>query len=423
MRPAQYILLLLEMTLLGLCAIGIFNALVDPLDLLDRAGIHGLDQRKPLVNVYARISKPLAGCRVNPSFLILGTSRSQHALDPEWPGLSALGYRGFNLAFPGASIHEIRRAFENAAACGSLRGALIELDFFAFGTHAHNAPDFQDDLLRRSRGDWLRPSVEILRLLTSLDMLKESFQTLRTKPSAIDFESDGRETDSVFERRVETWGGVRGAFRRAEFVQFVVPIASIPLSHRPNFRFPDGSANTDDLGAIIDLANRDHVRLWFYFAPVHARQNEILRALELWPQYEDWKATLVRFCYTRAQRLGFADPPQIWDFSGYNSVSTERVPVLGDTKSRMTGYWESSHIRKHVGDLILARIFGNSSQQSALQLPADFGVRLNPANVDSNTQRIRAEAIRYRYSHPSEEEEVEREVDDLSPVRSLQTTR
>jgi hypothetical protein len=89
----------------------------------------------------------------------------------------------------------------------------------------------------------------------------------------------------------------------------------------------------------------------------------------------------------------------------------------------MTGYWESSHIRKHVGDLILARIFGNSSQQSALQLPADFGVRLNPDNVDSNTQRIRAEAIRYRYSHPSEEEEVEREVDDFSPVRSLQTTR
>jgi hypothetical protein len=38
-------------------------------------------------------------------------------------------------------------------ACGSLRVALINLDFLGFGIHAENAPDFQDELFRRYRND------------------------------------------------------------------------------------------------------------------------------------------------------------------------------------------------------------------------------------------------------------------------------
>jgi hypothetical protein len=422
MPPNRYLLFLLATVLLGLGMIGGFNAWVDPLELVSSSGAHGLDPNKPLVNTYARMSKPAVDCRLEPSFVILGTSRSQHALDPEWPGLAALGYHGFNLAFPGASIYEMRRAFENAAACGSLRGALIELDFLAFGAHVPNAPDFEDDLFRHKRGDWLRPSLEVLRLLTSLDMTKESIHTLQIRPSASEFEPDGRENDVIFERRVQTWGGVRGAFRRSERAQYVEPILSHPGGQRPSFRFADGSPNTADLGAILAVARRNHVRLWFFFAPVHARQLEIFRALGLWPQFEDWKATLVRFTYAQGQRLAFPEPPEVWDFSGYSSVTTENVPALGDSKSRMTGYWESSHIRKHLGDLMLARMFGNGSQQAALQLPDDFGVLLTAANVDLNTARIRGDAIHYRYSHPFEEDEVEREV-EFASVKPLSASQ
>jgi hypothetical protein len=192
------------------------------------------------------------------------------------------------------------------------------------------------------------------------------------------------------------------------------PILSEPLPLRPGFRFPDGAANTADLAAILDVASRNHVQLWFFFAPVHARQLETFRALGLWPRLEDWKDTLVRFTDAQARRLEFPSPPEVWDFSGYNSITTESVPARGDSKSRMNGYWESSHIRKHLGDLMLARIFGSGPQQVALQLPDDFGVRLTPANVHANTQRIRIEAARYRRSHPLEEEEVENGVEQTA---------
>jgi hypothetical protein len=413
-RYRLYIVALAVALVCGLAGIGVFNAIVDPLELVSSAGTQGLDTRKPLVNVYARISKAAVDCRLKPSFVILGSSRSQHALDPQSPALTARGYRAFNLAFPGSSIYELRRAFEHAVACGSLRGALIELDFMAFDIGQRNAPDFEDELFRRGPGDWLRPALQVLRLLTSLDMTKESIDTLRMRPSPVEFEPDGRETDVLFERRVERWGGVRGAFQQSESAQYVRPILSAPLPLRPRFRSADGSPNTADLAAILDIASRNHVQLWFFFAPVHARQMETFRALGLWPQLEDWKDTLVRFTYAQAQRPDFSALPEIWDFSGYNSVTTERVPPRGDSTSRMSGYWESSHIRKHLGDLMLARIFGSSSQQAALQPLADFGVQLTPANVDANRGRIRSEASRYRRSHPLEVAEVEEDVEQTS---------
>ena len=415
MRPARYLLVLAAMILVGMGAIGTFNALVDPLELLDLSGAVGLDTRKPLVNVYARVSKAAVDCRMRPSFVILGTSRSQHALDPQWPGLENLGYRGFNLAFPGANIYEIRRAFENATACGSVQGALIELDFLSFNIHSRSgAPDFEEGLFRHSRRDWLRPALEILRLLTSLDMAKESILTLQAPPGEVEFEPNGRENDVIFERRVVTWGGVRGAFRRSERAQYAGPILATPFGERPHFRFPDGTANLADLEKILATARRNDVHLWFYFAPVHARQLELYRELDLWPQLEDWKATLVRSVYSWEDARATSATVQIWDFSGYNSVTTETVPAIGDSRSRMVGYWESSHIRKRLGDMMLARMFGTGSQQAALQLPADFGVRVTPANIDADTRQIRADARRYQASHPLEEAEVKAEVDNAS---------
>jgi len=88
----------------------------------------------------------------------------------------------------------------------------------------------------------------------------------------------------------------------------------------------------------------------------------------------------------------------------------------------MCGYWESSHIRKRLGDLMLARVFGSPSQQAAVLLPDDFGRRLTPANVDSNMVRIREEGVRYRYSHPFEVDEVEREA-ELASLRPLSASQ
>lgn len=58
----------------------------------------------------------------------------------------------------------------------------------------------------------------------------------------------------------------------------------------------------------------------------------------------------------------------IWYFSGYNSV----------TKNDRH-YYESSHYRPHIGDIIAARIF----KDQTIEIPEDFGLLLTSDNIDA----------------------------------------
>ena len=42
-----------------------------------------------------------------------------------------------------------------------------------------------------------------------------------------------------------------------------------------------------------------------------------------------------------------APPITLWDFSGYNTVTTEPVPPLEDRQATMQYYWETSRITSY----------------------------------------------------------------------------
>jgi len=82
-----------------------------------------------------------------------------------------------------------------------------------------------------------------------------------------------------------------------------------------------------------------------------------------------------------------------------------RVPEKDDSLARMRWYWECSHYRKELGDLILDRIFDHRAEGRTV--PEDFGVLLTPANIEAHLARIREEQARYRTSHPEDVAEIE----------------
>ncbi len=63
-----------------------------------------------------------------------------------------------------------------------------------------------------------------------------------------------------------------------------------------------------------------------------------------------------------------------WDFSGLNSITTNNYY-----------YYETSHYRPMVGDMMIARIFGDGK----VKVPADFGVLVTPENVDRHLEDLR----------------------------------
>jgi tetratricopeptide (TPR) repeat protein len=108
-----------------------------------------------------------------------------------------------------------------------------------------------------------------------------------------------------------------------------------------------------------------------------------------------------------------AGKPQfpLWDFSGFNSVTTEAVPPAGDTTTVMKGFWHESHYKKEVGDLMIDRMFNYSDPARAV--PPDFGKLLTPSRIDRWLAETRAQMRAYMASQPTEAALVESVVDSV----------
>ena len=100
--------------------------------------------------------------------------------------------------------------------------------------------------------------------------------------------------------------------------------------------------------------------------PSHAWEREIWRHIGIEPVQEEWLRRLTA-------RVARADPARValWDFGGYNCITTERVPVAG----AMRWYDDVGHYRQdRVGPLILRRMIGGEAPAPGAPCPGeDFG--------------------------------------------------
>ena len=151
---------------------------------------------------------------------------------------------------------------------------------------------------------------------------------------------------------------------------------------------------------MLEIAYADDVDFNIFFSPVHARYYETLCLGGFWDVIEDTKRAVVAMVEETARQFG-KPPFPVWDFSGYNSITTEPVPVPGDEETLMQGYWEDSHYTVAVGRLMLERMFGDKSA-----VPDDFGIALNTENIDRQLQRIHNQHKLYVAANPNMIEEI-----------------
>jgi len=402
MTRARYIETLVVSLLSCVTAVLAFNLVVDPFGLqIIRSPFTFY---KPDIVSYDRPFKSFAVLRLKPRTVILGTSRTALGVDPAYAGFGAENAPVFNLALNGMTLAETRDALECAADAGARR-AIIGLDFYNFNIYHELAPS--PEVFR-----CVHRRVEGLPDYLSLDALEASAKAAAKTltflvrggrlPDAPLF-ANGLENGPARFNSLIARVGQHELFRMSERDYLAQGYRFYP-AWTFSFRDPAGHSTFDIFKQALQTARRRHMHVDLFLSPSHARDFETIRVAGLWNDFENWKRQVVEIVMEDNSRHPSDTPTTLWDFSDYNSLSTENLPAEGDVSTQMHWYWESAHFKTALGDLVLSRILGSTAGAA---VPPDFGFALNEGNVEEHLRVVRQGQARYHRTHPADVREIE----------------
>ncbi len=375
----SYFFRLLVWTTLLLLTVYIFNRLVDPLDLFDSPRISNFNSLKPGIGSNSRVWKMNKWKKNSTNNIILGTSRADIGLDPSHPGFSS---QAFNMGLSAQPIIESKRILEWAVQRQKIQQVVLATDFFSANLLRGFPADFDDSNFDDSPNHH-KKMISLDTTVMSLETILEQSENL-IKEQGIAWNNYGLRTWHNNQNVV--LGGHRKRFVASE--KLYIEKTYFPPPSR-QFKLSSNEKNSLKIYQdIISLAHEKNIELFLIFSPSHARQWHVIYALGLWPMWEKWKFEIVRINEVEAKRHG-KEPFPIWDFSGFNSVTTETIPPINDSESQMQWYWESSHYKRELGDLVLDRVFNYNNLSR--NVPDDFGVLLSLDNIESHLSKVRSD--------------------------------
>ena len=319
--------------------------------------------------------KTYAAFRYRPEVLLLGSSRSEIGLPADTPLLA--GRRVLNLAISGASVGDAARMLRHSSRFQPPRLVVWGLDYgWQFREKTGNT-DFIEELEAGDAPYALGRALLDLKRSMSLTMTGDTLAVLsgNNERSCLPLLAyHGFKAPPCLEVIMSNEGGTRRAFEEV-------------LKSKPPLGAPDDVAATV---AFLDNSLRNTcaagttVRL--FIQPLHA-----LAELSYWngleSDVEEWKRQLTAM----AERLrGEGCDLALYDFSGFNPITTEPTPQESGEET-MAHYWEQSHYKGEVGELILARLLGQGGGSEK----DDFGTELRPDTVEGHLAASRLARQRY----------------------------
>lgn len=379
-----------------------FNGFMDPYDVFGAPRIKGLNEYKQGSRENARIAKVYMVERIKPKTLILGSSRTEMALDPEHPALTR--QPAFNLSVEGANIYEISRLLQHALAVAPVEEVYIGLDYFAFHKNQVPGRGFQESRLavQPDGHPTAQRYSDVLPSLFSASALNLSWKTLtmRFKPPTYAINGLGFRQVLDDNRDVLAKGGHRLAFLAGEASNARGAYDPHPAGDDVGARMPEGA---EWLQKILAVSRAHGVRFHILLYPKHLRLQELIRAKGSWSNYMAWKRSVTAMVDAEAHRSGWPQAPCLWDFSAMSEINMEEVPPAGDVTTQMRWYRESSHGTKALGDLMLNRVAGTLP---ADRFPPHFGVLLTPPILEKELARQTAALASWRTAHPQDVAEI-----------------
>lgn len=421
MQSKTYLKLFATLTLVGFSCAAVFNYVVDPyrfFDSLDRPGINEYRHRFFLGQY---VSKPYALREQAPEAVILGVSRAGSSLVTDHPGWN--GAHVYNYAMAGSTAYLLWRNYQHAKASSAPKKVLLMLDFYMFNVHREQRPTsghilrYEERLavtpdFKKNRGYPVRLFKDTLTSLISFEMLYESWNTVLAQSKIANGE--------LYKSTLTATGfwindpppekSQRRLFRNIE-KQYM----TITWFPRPDKQFgmhrEDGSSNLVYLQKILADAHREGLELRIGFMPFHARLAEAMHAVNIWDDFELWKKAVVQLIEDEAEKAGQA-AYSIWDFTGYNMITTEPVPSAKDKSTRMRWHLDATHVTQATGDLIQNILLGTDGERYH-----DFGRKVNSGNIGAHIERTNRHRERYVEKFPKDLQEVLEKAEQTSHWR------
>ena len=381
-----------------------FNWLIDPYGIFGTPQIMGINSNKTEGANYERVYKAFDIQRKQPATLIIGNSRTLYGLNPDHPGIK---FRpAYNASLSNLSPEEALAYIKHAQNISPLKQVILATDFFTFNRYFRLPESFSEQRLAFS-GAFDRTVARLAdwkNSLVSWKALGDSFGTLKTQHKPPVIHSNGQFGSDYYAQWVAEVGGPHSASLNI-YEETYFAYKYRPPPDYDYFLFDDKgvSPKLDVLQAIIEYCDTQNILMSIHISPSHARIWEIIRILKLWPEFEKFKRELVKIVDARNERLPKKTAISLWDFSGYNSITTEPFPPLNSPKSVMKGYWESTHYKSEIGDLVLDKMLKLDNPN----IPPEFGVLITGANIEKHLETLRAQQAKYQLDGRSDIDELE----------------
>jgi hypothetical protein len=335
--------------------------------------IDGFNQQKEGVRFKIRFVKALELPLRKPRTLIMGSSRVHDGMNPQHPLLQDSAYLPvYNLGIDMDRVHESLQYLKHAMLHTEVKRVIFGLDFFMFNAAQKVNFNFDPSLVGRkiNLADYISAS------LLSKDALIDSVRTIKAsyaQPERKEFLSNGYRPGNFVFYKVKN-------YPKLHYYTNWIFLSTIPQQTKYYAEMTLDEEGFEDFEEIIKICKHNNIDIRLYISPTHAHlDGEGIIAAGKWEMMEEWKRRVVTITDKYSVPL--------WDFSGYNSVTTEPV------RTPMKYYWDSSHFTEVTSDWILKRIFDGAATVD--KIPSDFGIKLSGKNIESHLIAIRQDRKNY----------------------------
>jgi hypothetical protein len=366
--------------------LALINYFIDPYMLFQSEKVSGFNDKKPATATRSKLYKPYNVISTNPHTIIVGNSRPEMGIDPEsicWPPTYAPVY---SLTFPGLSPYAQVRAMFHAVSTGQVKNILLGVDFEDFLDKRnplqkvlwpkHDSEFYNrllvDEAFQTNEKYGLNKAKDFSKGLFSLDALNDSIYTLLSQsPNSINRTVLGFNTAKDYEEIIRYEGAwvLFEQKKKALEKRFFNPGLSIHNIDLWSLEF-------EAIKQAIKLAVDKNISLTVFINPYHYTYLEIIRKAGYWDEFELFKKSL----RDTVKQYG-KGKVTLWDFALYSNYTVTLEPKRKDDTQETHWFWEPSHYKAELGELMLSDIFGSRCVENKAEA---VGTNLITTNIEDH---------------------------------------